>query len=546
MPHVEIADGAAFLPDGTCLFQHLDVRVGAGARIALIGGNGLGKSTLLRMLADEQPLSAGTRSQSGMLGVMPQFIGTGEGPQTVREMLAAAAPPDIRRVADELRASEAALGSTPDDVTAQLRYAQAITDWADVGGYLVEAAWDEVTMRAVGLPFEQVAERSLTAFSGGEQKKMVIDSLFSGPFDVLLLDEPDNYLDVPGKRWLAGLIRDSGTTVLFVSHDRELIADAASSILTLEPGADGATIWQHHGGFDAYPEARAARNERLDELQRRWDEQEAQLKRLVLMYQQKAKYNSDMASRLQAARTRLEKFQAAGRPEAAPPPQKVHMRLEGGRTAKRALTIEHVTVPGVFDGVDGELWFGDRVGVIGPNGSGKSHFLAAIADAEERARGEAAGASAWTGDIRIGSRVSVGHFAQTHERSDLVGLTLAEILHRGTADRDGIPRDAALSVLNRYGLAGRADARFEHLSGGQQARFQIALLEVAGKTLLLLDEPTDNLDLVSVEALESALESYQGTVVAVTHDRWFAKRLDRYLYFGADGRVAEVDRPRWE
>ena len=130
-------------------------------------------------------------------------------------------------------------------------------------------------------------------------------------------------------------------------------------------------------------------------------------------------------------------------------------------------------------------------------------------------------------------------------RSSSAALYL-ELLHRGDENRPGMPRDAASSALDRYGLVGQAQQTFETLSGGQQARFQILLLELSGTTLLLLDEPTDNLDLASAEALEVALAHFEGTVLAVTHDRWFARSFDRFLVFGADGAVYESDAPVWD
>jgi len=150
------------------------------------------------------------------------------------------------------------------------------------------------------------------------------------------------------------------------------------------------------------------------------------------------------------------------------------------------------------------------------------------------------------GVARLGSRVRPGWFAQTHQHPALMGRTLLEILHRGDEHRAGKPREEAARALDRYELARASEQTFESLSGGQQARFQILLLELSGATLLLLDEPTDNLDLHSAEALEEGLEAFDGTVVAVTHDRWFAKGFDRFLVFGQDGSVYESGEPVWD
>jgi ATPase subunit of ABC transporter with duplicated ATPase domains len=440
-----------------------------------------------------------------------------------------------------------------DDEKTQMRYAQAISDWADAGGYDAEVLWDTCTVAALGIPFDKAQWREVRTLSGGEQKRVVLEALLRGPDDVLMLDEPDNYLDVPGKQWLEDAMRESPKTVLFVSHDRELLARTATRVVTVELGAGGNTTWTHGGGFATYHEARIERFTRLEELRRRWDEEHAKIKALVLMYKQKAAYNDGMASRYQAAVTRLRMFEEAGPPQAIPLQQDVTMRLRGARTGKRAVVCEDLELTGLMKPFDLEVWYGDRVAVLGSNGSGKSHFLRLLArggsdpDAEHRPVEDLVIAPvAHTGRARLGARVRPGWFAQTHEHPELVGRTLLDILWRGDEHREGMGREPASRALDRYELAHAAEQRFETLSGGQQARLQILLLELSGATMLLLDEPTDNLDIVSAEALEEGLSAFDGTVIAVTHDRWFARGFDRFLVFGADGGVYESDEPVWD
>ena len=164
-----------------------------------------------------------------------------------------------------------------DEEADQLAYAQALADWADVGGYEWETLWDVCTVAAVGIPYERAQWRALTTLSGGEQKRMALEALLRGPDEVLLLDEPDNFHDVPAKRWLEERLVECGKTILFVSHDRELLDKVATRIATLEPSAAGARLWVHPGGFATYYQARLDRNERLDELRRRWDGEHAKL-----------------------------------------------------------------------------------------------------------------------------------------------------------------------------------------------------------------------------------------------------------------------------
>jgi ATPase subunit of ABC transporter with duplicated ATPase domains len=245
-------------------------------------------------------------------------------------------------------------------------------------------------------------------------------------------------------------------------------------------------------------------------------------------------------------------FEEAGPPQAIPVRQRMRMRLEGGRTAKRAVVCESLELTDLTQPFDLEVWFGERVGVLGRNGAGKSHLLRLLAaggsdpDVEHQPVSDVPIAPVrHEGIARLGSRVRPGWFAQTHVRPDLEDRTLLEILHRGDGHRDGMGREQAARALDRYGLAAAGEQRFASLSGGQQARFQILLLELSGATLLLLDEPTDNLDLESAEALEGALDAFTGTVLAVTHDRWFARGLDRFVVVGADGVVRESAEPLW-
>jgi ATPase subunit of ABC transporter with duplicated ATPase domains len=552
MGHLDVSRVSYALPDGTPLLDDVSFRVPAGGVVALVGANGAGKSTLLRLISGEIPSQTGTVTTSGSIGVMPQFIGSVRDRSVVRDLLLAAAPKRLRNAAAAVDLAELALMEA-DDEPLQMQYAQALADWADAGGYDIEVLWDTVTVAALHESYELAKWRDVASLSGGEQKRLVLEALLRGSDGVLLLDEPDNYLDVPGKIWLEDALRQSPKTVLFISHDRELLAKAATAVVTIELGAAGNTAWTHPGGFATYHDARAARFERLEELRRRWDDEHAKLKALVLMYKTKAAYNDGLASRYQAAQTRLRKFEEAGPPQATARQQRVTMRLKGGRTGKRAVVCRDLELTGLMRPFDAEVWFGERVAVLGANGSGKSHFLRLLAaggtdpEREHRPVGDVEpGSVAHTGTAKLGARVRPGWFAQTHAHAHLLGRTLLDVLHHGDEHRDGLPREAASRVLDRYELAGAAEQTFETLSGGQQARVQILLLELSGATMLLLDEPTDNLDLASAEALEAGLEAYEGTVVAVTHDRWFARRFDRYLVFAADGSVRESDEPVWD
>jgi ATPase subunit of ABC transporter with duplicated ATPase domains len=588
--HVDVAHLGHILPNGRVLLDDASFRVGDGTTAALVGPNGAGKTTLIRLIAGDLTPQVGTVAVSGGLGVMRQFVGgirggapagkpnaramqgaapdggrgaggtqgaasrepgapgAGEAPAAddsagpapgqpdtgrvtgdspVRDLLISVAPPRVQAAATRLDAAELAMMDRDDEPT-QMRYAAALAEWGDAGGYDAEVTWDACCVAALGVGYERCRWREVGTLSGGEQKRLVLEALLRGPAEVLLLDEPDNYLDVPAKRWLEQQLAATPKTVLLVSHDRELLANCAERIVTVEDGS----VWVHGGGFANYAQARRDRIERLDELRRRWDEEHEKLKQLVRMYRLKASYNDAMASRLHAAETRLRKFEEAGPPELPPRDQNVRMRLRGGRTGKRTVICENLELTGLMRPFSVEVWYGERVAVLGSNGSGKSFFLRLLGGDDVLHEGQA----------RLGARVVPGLFAQTHARPDLADRWPEEILMTEHA----MLRNEAMAALARYELQYCARQPFGSLSGGQQARLQILLLELAGSTLLLLDEPTDNLDLASAEALQTGLESFQGTVLAVTHDRWFARSFDRFLVFGADGNVYESDGPVWD
>ncbi len=201
------------------------------------------------------------------------------------------------------------------------------------------------------------------------------------------------------------------------------------------------------------------------------------------------------------------------------------MRLGGGRSGTIVLKTHRLSIRDLLKPFDLEVRFGQRVAIVGPNGSGKSHFLRLLAGLPGH----------YGGEFVLGARVNVGYFSQTYDKPQLVGKTVMDM-----CQNTGLDRGAAMSALRRYELDRRWDVAYDKLSGGQQARLQILLLELGGSTLLALDEPTDNLDVASAEALERALAAYEGTVVAVSHDRWFLHSFDRFIEFGRDGKVAEL------
>ncbi len=518
MGHVAVSRLTYAHPGGDVLFSDVSFRIPAGAHVGLIGTNGVGKSTLLRVIAGLLSADEGETAVGGIVAHMPQDVGVSDDGRTVRELLLSLAPLALRRAGEEMLRCEAELATGDHD--AGMRLGAAMSDFSALGGYELEGQWDAACRRIVRAPLHELADRRAVTLSGGERKQLVLEVLFGSDADVLLLDEPDNFLDVPAKLSLERRIRASKKTVLLISHDREVLASAVDSIVTLE----GNGAWVHGGSYAGYPQAREERQQRLGDAVRRWREEERRLYRLMKTFKERARYSSDWAKKADAAETRWRRFSEGGPPPSPVTDQSIAVRMRGGDSARRVLDMRGIGIDGLVAPFWDEIHFGERVGMIGPNGSGKSELIRTLGGDREPDAGE----------LVVGPRVSPGLFTQLQTRDDLAGQIVIDAVIERVG---GAGMQAAMAALARYGLAGAARRSYDTLSGGEKARLEVLVLELEGHNLLLLDEPTDNLDIDSSEALEHALERLQGTVVAVSHDRAFLRTMDRFLMVLHDGTV---------
>jgi ATPase subunit of ABC transporter with duplicated ATPase domains len=260
---------------------------------------------------------------------------------------------------------------------------------------------------------------------------------------------------------------------------------------------------------------------------KRGRDEERRLFGLMKTFKERARYSSDWAKKADAAETRWRRFQEGGPPPAPVSEVPIVVRMRGGDSARRVLDLRALGITGLVTPFSDEIHFGERVGMIGPNGSGKSELMRVLAGAREPDSGE----------LVVGPRVSTGFFTQLQSRRDLAGrIAIDAILARVRGG--GV--QAAMGALARYGLADAAQRSYDVLSGGERARLEVLVLELEGHNLLLLDEPTDNLDIESSEALEKALVTFRGTVVAVSHDRAFLRPMDRFLMVLHDGAVLSL------
>ena len=505
-------------PGRDALFFDVSFGVSPGEHAALVGPNGVGKSTILKLLTGELVADEGEVSLRGTVLAMTQDVGMSRPDDTLREMLVELAPSELRKAGRALNDAERSMIAGDDDGMA---FAEALSVWGDLGGYELEAKWYASAERSVKTPVADVGTRLVHELSGGERKRLVLDLLLTSAADILLLDEPDNYLDIPTRAWLEEQIIACRSTILMVSHDRALLKRVTNKIVAVE----GSGAWVHGGSYETFGEAREARQGKLGDDLKRWAQEERRLFHHMKIMKQRAAQNFKNATKANAAETRWEKFVAAGPP---PPPvadQQIYVNLRGADAARRVAKLNDVAIGDLFLPFSDEIHHGERLALIGPNGTGKTHLLNVLSGQSQPDHGT----------VVFGPRTSVGVFTQINDRPEWTGRECMSIV------RDRVHDDEkSMKALSRYGLRTTARQEFQTLSGGQKARLEILCLELEGHNVLLLDEPTDNLDIDSSEALELALDGFEGTVVAVSHDRTFLAKFDRFIMITDDGEVYEL------
>ncbi len=527
------------------IFENLNWEIQHDQKIGLIGPNGAGKSSLFKLILGEytpEPGGTVTRARRITVSCLPQqVVGTaaqaasqassgglsqaalppgfeqgGEMLDPAQSALAAALKgnPRVAQVRAELEDVEASLGD-PDVYSSSRSLERALhaqqrllEEYQDLGGDSYPERVRQ-TLLGLGLP-ESDLEKPLAALSGGHKKMVGITRLLLAQPSVLLLDEPDNHLDLAGKVFLEKVIREYPGAVVIISHDRYLLDASVTSIAELEDGR----LQTFPGSYSEYmldKENRLARQEELYRAQQHQiDRLEAAIKRLAIWG--KVYDNEKFSSRAKAMQKRLDKMEKIERP--ALERRRMDLQLAGWRGSNKVLEFKQVEKSFgdrlLLRNLNQTIWRGERVGLIGPNGSGKSVLLRMALGLEKPDCGE----------ILIGPSVKMGYYAQEHETLD-PGQTLIETVRYASS----LSEANAVSFLIRYLFTYRqASQKIGELSGGERSRLQLALLVLSGANFLLLDEPTNNLDIASAEVLEAALADFEGTVLVISHDRYFLDR----------------------
>ena len=512
------------------IFENLNWEIQRGQKIGLVGANGAGKSSLFRLIeGDYAPELGGgvARARSLSTGTLPQ--------QPILDSsltafdAALAGNPRVAEVHAQLEEVESSLGDPEvyDDERklqrALERQHQLIEEYASLGGDNYPERVREILLGLRLAPSER--SKPMSVLSGGQKKLVGLARLLLVRPDVLLLDEPDNHLDLPGKMFLEKLIREYEGTVVIISHDRYLLDAAVTHIAELEDGK--LTVFAgDYSSFIADKETRLARQEEMFRAQKHQiDRLQAAIKRYAIWG--KVYDNEDFARKAKTMQKRLDKMDKVEKPITER--RKMDFQINGWRGSNKVLELAGVSKSfgekRVFFNLNETIWHGERVGLIGPNGAGKSVLMRMILGQEIPDAGE----------IKIGPSVAVGHYAQEHETLDFNQTALDAVRYAGE-----MSESKATAFLLRYLFTYKqVSQKIGELSGGERSRLQLALLVLSGANFLLLDEPTNNLDIASAEVLELALEDFIGTVLVISHDRYFLDRTVERLLVIEEGRLVE-------
>jgi ATP-binding cassette subfamily F protein 3 len=500
---------------GRTLFHDLTWQLTAGDRVGLVGPNGAGKTTLCRILAGLEPPDAGevSRPRGATVGYLPQEVGTSEASSPVVEALAGFE--EVWRLEREMESVAAALAGTPDDdLTA--RYGELQHRFETAGGYRLESEARRI-LGGLGFGTDEMT-RPLREFSGGFRMRAALARLLLLRPAVLLLDEPTNHLDLASLAWLEDFLAGYDGTVVVVSHDRYFLNRMVTTIAELSVGG----LALYPGDYDDYLVARDARRELLEAQARNQAKRVAEIERFIERFRYKATKARQVQSRIKML-DRLERIEV----DEATRRIRFHFP-EPPRSGRRVVALRGVHKAYgdnvVYAGLDFEVERGERVALVGPNGAGKSTLMRMLAgvlpiDAGERV---------------VGTNVAVHYYAQ-HQLDALDPARTALQEMEGVAAELGHTR--LRTILGAFLFSGdAADTRVAVLSGGEKARLALAKMLVRPAALLALDEPTNHLDLASREVLEAALAEFGGTIVFISHDRYFINRIA--------SRIVEIERGR--
>ncbi len=514
-PMISVSNLSKSFGDHT-LFEDVSFQLNAGERYGLVGANGSGKTTLLNILAGHEPASGGrvaipSKAQLGVLR-QDQFLYDEE------EILGVAmrGNPELW---EAMVAKERLLANAAEHFDAD-RYGRLEETIERHDGYAAEARAAEI-LEGLGIP-EELHRKPLSVLSGGFKLRVLLAQTLAGSPDALLLDEPTNHLDILSIRWLEKFLRQFAGPVLVISHDHRFLDNVATRILDV----DYRTVTLYHGTYTDFTEAKALERERREKEIESREKEIAHHRKFVDRFRAKASKARQAQSKLRLIEKKAEAL------EPLPPSSRRYptFRFEQKRPSGRdVLELEGIRKSygshEVLHGVDLRVRRGDRLAIIGPNGIGKSTLLRiAVGELEPGA-----------GTVEWGHATFPGYFDQDHHEQ--IGEESGTVEQWLAGHFPGVSRSHLRGALGLVLFSGDdAEKPVTALSGGEATRLVFARLALERPNVLVLDEPTNHLDLEAIEALVEGLEAYDGTLILVSHDRWFVSRLaDRIIEITADG-----------
>lgn len=488
-----------------------DLRILSGQRLGVVGPNGAGKTTLFRLMTGQTAPDRGdVIRQTGIrIGYLRQVLNNLQVDQPLRDYVADAIP-ELRAAEQRLHELEHQLHLQPDhpDRARWLReLGQCQTQFEHLGGYTLQAR-AEAALGGLGFAGDQL-QNPLNSFSGGWQMRAELARVLIADPDLLLLDEPSNYLDLPAVEWLQRYLRAFQGTLVLISHDRYLLNSLTTE--TLEVNAGRCTLYA--GNYDAYMETRVLRHEQMLAQQKNQEQKRKQVERFIERFRAKNTKATQVQSRIKM----LEKMDVVevpdeimtrGRIRIASPPHcgSEVMRLEG-------VGVTYDQVRWVLRGVDLSIQRGEKTALVGLNGLGKTTLLRLLAGVLPPNEGRRV----------VGHRVVPGYQTQDFAESMPTAETVFGVVRAVAPD---VHEQQIRTLLGGFGFSGEAiEKSVAVLSGGEKIRLAFARLLVKPPNFLILDEPTTHLDIHSREALEDALQSYEGTLYFVSHDVEFVERV---------------------
>jgi ATP-binding cassette subfamily F protein 3 len=540
------------------ILSGLNWEIQVGQKIGLVGANGCGKSTLLKLLLGQLTPEAGAifRVKELTIGYLPQEAGAtpspkpsppsqrgrgpGSGGQTVLDV-ALSGSPEIARLRRELAEREAQMGDPAvyGDPARLARVMDAhgrlLHDYEVAGGLTYENRVRS-TLRDLGLG-DETFDRPFDVLSGGQAKLVGLARLLVWRPDLLLLDEPDNHLDVAGKQVVERLVAEYEGAVVIVSHDRYLLDQCVNRIAELDRGQ--ITVWP--GTYSTYAVNKQLAVLRQEQLYKAQQKRIGQIEAAIARFELWASIVVDERHARQA-RARYKMLERMERIERPGEQRRMKLELGGWRGSNKVLDIGNLVkwfedrasgdMNVVLDGVDLLIWHGERVGLVGPNGAGKSVLFRCILAAAGLGDEQPGG-----GTIKLGPSVKIGYYAQQHETLHPDWTVMQEI-----RDLRPIYETEAVAFLGKFLFTYEAcQKQVRQLSGGERSRLQLARLMLSDANFLLLDEPTNNLDIPSAEVLEAALEEFNGTVLVISHDRYFLDRIVDRVTGLENGKLIEAE-----